>query len=88
MKNSKTDYICECETGKAVNHRPNCPYMLNVFRQEASVSSVNYEHADLILQEAASYGLRQEVEMFAKKYINQGYKFIDAYHMAFEDWIK
>ena len=47
-----------------------------------------YEHANLILQEAAAYGLRAEVEMYAKKYINQGYKFIDAYHMAFDAWIK
>ena len=47
-----------------------------------------YEHADLILQEAASHGVRYEVEMFAKKYINQGYKFIDAYQKAYEEWIK
>ena len=47
-----------------------------------------FDHADLILQEAASHGLRTEVEMFAKKYITQGYKFIDAYQMAYAEWIK
>ncbi len=44
---------------------------------------------ELILEEAGAWGLRYEVEETAKKYHHEdGHPIVDAYHFAYEDWIK
>lgn len=41
-----------------------------------------------ILMEAASYGLRDEVIQWAKKFMNDGYDKLSSYEMAFNEWVK
>jgi hypothetical protein len=48
----------------------------------------NREEIELILIEASSYGLRQEVVETAQSYIDEGYSELDAYEMAFDEWVK
>jgi len=50
----------------------------------------DYEHVDLILREANAYGLRQEVEQSAQKYLKKDPKLgiITAYQWRYKDWIK
>tara|TARA_Y100000310_G_C20661316_1_gene804971 strand:+ start:1507 stop:1803 length:297 start_codon:yes stop_codon:yes gene_type:complete len=56
---------------------------------EISPTQQDYEHVDLILTEAAAYGLRQEVEESAKKILKAAHiNFVEAHHLAFEEWIK
>ena len=43
---------------------------------------------ELVLEEASAWGLRYEVEQTAKQYIEEGQPVVDAYHFAYEDWIK
>jgi predicted transcriptional regulator len=43
---------------------------------------------ELILTEAAAWGLQNEVEQSAKQFINEGHKAVDAYQYAYEDWVK
>lgn len=43
---------------------------------------------ELILEEANAWGLRYEVEVTAQQYIEDGHLPVDAYHFAYEDWIK
>ena len=43
---------------------------------------------ELVLEEASAWGLRNEVELTAKQYIDEGHPTVDAYHFAYEDWIK
>jgi hypothetical protein len=46
------------------------------------------EQIEEILQEASAYGLRYEVNMWAKQYIEDGYLSLQAYQKAFKDCIK
>ena len=43
---------------------------------------------ELVLEEANAWGLRYEVEQTAQQYIDEGHPIVDAYHFAYEDWIK
>jgi len=43
---------------------------------------------ELVLEEASAWGLRNEVELTAQEYIKDGHNVSDAYHFAYEDWIK
>lgn len=43
---------------------------------------------ELVLTEASAWGLRIEVEETAQQYIKEGQHPVDAYHFAYEDWIK
>lgn len=53
-----------------------------------SKSLTDIETIDMILNEANAYNLRAEVEESALKLIAEGTKEIDAYQIAFMDWIK
>ena len=48
------------------------------------------ETIELILEEANQYGLRYEVDTFAKKYLKQDPTLseLEAYVMAYNEWIK
>lgn len=48
------------------------------------------EHIEEILHEASAYGLRTEVMEWAKKEMEQNPKIrkIDAYELAFNEWVK
>lgn len=41
-----------------------------------------------LLQTASEWGLRNEVEKTAQKYIDEGHSVTDSFHWAFEDWVK
>lgn len=43
---------------------------------------------ELVLEEASAWGLRYEVEKYAQQYIDEGHPIVDAYHFAYEEWIK
>jgi len=43
---------------------------------------------ELILTEAAAYGLDYEVKQTAEKFISEGYSPVAAYSLAYEEWIK
>jgi len=44
---------------------------------------------EMILEEASAWGLRTEVETTAKKYhYEDGHRIVDAFHFAYQDWIK
>ena len=58
------------------------------FDKKKQLTQQAYEHAELILLEASAYGLRSEVEEYAKKYISEGHEYVESYHMAYNDWIK
>ncbi len=51
-------------------------------------SPADYEHATLILREASAYGLEWEVKESAAKYVKEGYKYVEAFQMAYNDWVK
>ena len=53
-----------------------------------NITQIDYEHVDLILQEASKYNLRLEVEDSAKKFIEQGYEYLEAFQLAYNEWIK
>ena len=53
-----------------------------------NITQIDYEHVDLILQEADKYSLRLEVEDSAKKFIKQGYEYLEAFQLAYNEWIK
>jgi len=48
------------------------------------------EHIEEILHEASAYGLRTEVMEWAKKEMEQNPKIrkVDAYELAFNEWVK
>jgi hypothetical protein len=48
------------------------------------------ETVELILEEANQYGLRHEVDIFAKKFLREDPTLseIEAYVMAYNEWIK
>lgn len=41
-----------------------------------------------ILMEADAYGLRKEVIESAVEFMKEGHKRVDAYELAFKDWVK
>lgn len=43
---------------------------------------------ELILEEANAYGVRYEVQDYAKKYLDEGYAPIEAYQKAYIELIK
>jgi hypothetical protein len=43
---------------------------------------------ELILEEAAAWGLRYEVEHTAKQFISEGREPVTAYQDAYNDWVK
>ena len=51
-------------------------------------TQIDYEHVELILEEANGYGLRWEVKTTAKKYISEGMNYVDAFQAAYNDWVK
>jgi hypothetical protein len=50
----------------------------------------DYEHVELILKEANAYGLKQEVDQTAQKYLKQNPKLdmVTAYQWGYNEWIK
>lgn len=46
------------------------------------------EQIEETLTEAGAYGMRTEVDLFAKQLIKEGYNKLDAYYSAFEEYIK
>ncbi len=50
----------------------------------------DYEHVNLIIKEASAYGLEWEVKHTAGKYIQKHplLGFVEAYQLAYHDWIK
>lgn len=51
-------------------------------------SQIDYDHATLILRDASSYGLEWEVEVSAKKYIKEGFGYVESYERAYSEWVK
>tara|TARA_Y100000589_G_scaffold327052_1_gene368132 strand:+ start:11403 stop:11597 length:195 start_codon:yes stop_codon:yes gene_type:complete len=49
---------------------------------------IDYDHVQLILNDAQKYNLEWEVKTTAQKYVNEGYEYVIAYQMSFEDWVK
>ena len=43
---------------------------------------------ELILTEASAYGMSAEVELYAQKYLSEGYTPVEAYEHAYNEWIK
>jgi hypothetical protein len=43
---------------------------------------------ELVLTEASAWGLREEVKETAQQYIKEGHHPVDAYHFAYDEWIK
>ena len=50
----------------------------------------NEEHIELLLEEANAFGLRWEVDSFAKKFMDEDPTLpkLEAYVMAYNEWIK
>jgi hypothetical protein len=55
---------------------------------ETNITLEEQMDIEMILKEAAAYGLRYEVEQTAKEYIEEGHPIVDSYHFAYEDWVK
>lgn len=55
---------------------------------ETNITIEEQMDIELILEEANAWGLRSEVQSTAKSYIAEGHSPVDAYHFAYEDWIK
>jgi hypothetical protein len=47
-----------------------------------------YIEIELILSEANSVGLKGEVEEYAKRFLEEGCSPIEAYQLAYEEWVK
>lgn len=43
---------------------------------------------ELVLVEASAWGLRDEVEELAQKYISEGHDVVESYHYAYDDLVK
>jgi len=41
-----------------------------------------------ILHEAHAYGIREEVMMYARQFMDEGYDKITAYELAYKEWVK
>lgn len=52
------------------------------------VRQVDYDHVSLILRDAREYGLEDEVRLWAKKYLNDGYEYVEAHLKAYNEFIK
>ena len=52
------------------------------------VRQVDYDHVSLILRDAGKYDLELEVKLMARKYITEGYEYVESHLMAYNDWIK
>ena len=52
------------------------------------VTQKDYDHVSLILRDAMREGLELEVRLMAKKYITEGYEYVESHLMAYNDWIK
>jgi hypothetical protein len=46
------------------------------------------QQIELICVEASAWGLREEVVDEAERLIRDGYEPIDAYQLAYDDWVK
>lgn len=46
------------------------------------------EEIELILVEASAYGLRAEVIEWAEKFMLEGHSELEAYQLAFDEWVK
>ena len=59
-------------------------------REEEERNLEDEEHIEILLEEANGYGLRQEVDEWAKKEIKEDPTLprIDAYVRAYNEWIK
>lgn len=55
---------------------------------ETNITIEQQMDIEMVLEEANAWGLRIEVEQTAKQYIEEGHPIVDAYHFAYEDWIK
>ena len=52
------------------------------------VRQVDYDHVSLILRDARDYGLEAEVRLWARKYMNDGYEYVESYLMAYDEFVK
>lgn len=59
-------------------------------KKENLSKTTDEDYIDMLLEEADSYGLRYEVEMFAENILEKDPTLsrLDAYVMAYHDWIK
>lgn len=57
-------------------------------KEDKSPTLIDYDHVKLILDESSKHGLEWEVKTSAEKYINEGYGYVTAFQMAFQDWVK
>lgn len=55
-----------------------------------SPTTKDYDHVNIILEEASTHGLRGEVDMTAQTYLNDNKELtiIEAYTYAYNDWVK
>tara|TARA_B100000123_G_C25392526_1_gene280740 strand:- start:19 stop:201 length:183 start_codon:yes stop_codon:yes gene_type:complete len=53
-------------------------------------TQLDYEHVELILREANAHGLKWEVENHATKIISKNPEIglVEAYQLAFNEWVK
>ena len=57
-------------------------------KDDKSPTLIDYDHVKLILDESSKHGLEGEVNTSAQKYISEGYGYVTAFQMAFQDWVK
>ena len=57
-------------------------------KEDRSPTPIDYDHVQLILKEAQKYNLESEVKKSAKKYIDEGYGYLNAFQTSFEEWVK
>ena len=62
--------------------------MIKKINTMGDVRQVDYDHVSLILRDARDKGLELEVRLMAKKYITEGYEYVESHLMAYNDWIK
>lgn len=58
--------------------------------EEFVLTEEELEHIEAILTEASAFGLRWEVDEYAKRYLEEGETNdpVQAYDWAFQDWCK
>ena len=62
--------------------------MIKKINTMGDVRQVDYDHVSLILRDAREYGLEDEVRLWAKKYLNDGYEYVEAHLMAYNEFVK
>ena len=62
--------------------------MIKKINTMGDVTQKDYDHVSLILRDAMREGLELEVRLMAKKYITEGYEYVESHLMAYNDWIK